>query len=65
MKILVQNPTSPNADPEGPPIKDPPVVPTDPYPVTDPVRDPDAPEPFPTPPEPIPELPPDVTYRAE
>jgi len=63
MTYSQQTPTSPNPDPEGPPIADPPVTPTDPYPVTDPIHDPKEPEPFPTPPEPIPELPPDVTYK--
>ena len=60
-QISAQKPDLPGTDPEGPPVKDP--QPTDPYPVTDPVHDPDNPEPFPTPPEPIPELPPDITYK--
>jgi len=60
MRNSEQTPTSPNPDPERPPIADPP---KDPYPVTDPIHDPEDPEPFPTPPEPIPELPPDITYK--
>ena len=56
-----QGPKPPETDPEKPPIEDPP--PKDPYPVTDPVIEPGEPAPFPTPPEPIPELPPDVTYK--
>lgn len=49
-------PTDPN------PIHDPIPGEPDPYPVTDPV--PGEPSPVPGPPEPIPEYPPDVTYRA-
>src|SRR5687768_7196391 len=59
-----QDPTEPT-QPTGPtnPIDDP--IPNDPnpdpYPVTDPI--PGQPPPVPTPPEPIPEFPPDVTFQ--
>ena len=69
-------PIDPNTDPV--PEQDP--VTPDPYPVTDPVPEPGSPdphpepgtpgeprrdpEPFPMPPEPIPQYPPDVTFIA-
>jgi hypothetical protein len=52
------NPTDP---PEPPPITEPDQP--DPYPVTDPI--PGEPRPVRTPPEPIPEYPPDITYRSD
>jgi hypothetical protein len=59
---------SPGQDPHDPAdVPDPghpePATPTDPYPVSDPIIEPDGiPQPFPTPPEPIPTYPPDVTF---
>lgn len=55
-------PTNPIEDPVQPEIPGTP-EPADPYPVTDPVIDPNPePQPFPTPPEPIPQFPPDIKY---
>lgn len=72
-KFTEQEPNKPGEDPKEPwrPTDPEPANPTpgidpnpgepDPYPVTDPI--PGEPPPVPTPPEPIPEFPPDVTYR--
>jgi len=70
MMTIARNPWFAQQEPDHPapepiePIMPEPVNPTDPYPVSDPITDPGGPEPppFPTPPEPIPQFPPDVTF---
>jgi hypothetical protein len=69
-------PTSPIEEPKKDPVPERDPVTPDPYPVTDPIQPrthPDTdpshaphrdPEPFPTPPEPVPQYPPDVTFYA-
>lgn len=72
MMTIARNPWFAQQEPDHPapepiePITPEPVNPTDPYPVTDPIHEPGHPEPppFPTPPEPIPQYPPDITFGA-
>ncbi len=61
--VMQQEPDAPAPEPVTPGIPAPtePTGPTDPYPVSDPIAEPN-PEPFPAPPEPIPTFPPDVTF---
>ena len=62
--IEIQEPDNPVPEPIEP-ITPEPINPTEPYPVSDPVTEPGGPgepPPFPTPPEPIPQYPPDVIF---
>ncbi|MGC2237461.1 MAG: hypothetical protein WA584_14960 [Pyrinomonadaceae bacterium] len=55
--MQTEEPDNPFKEPDQPSAPEPNVP--DPYPVSDPINEP---EPFPTPPEPIPDLPPDVVF---
>jgi hypothetical protein len=70
MMTIARNPFTAQQEP-GQPAPSQPVVPDnpvepvepDPYPVTDPVSVPEPnPDPIPTPPEPLPQYPPDITF---